>query len=61
MAENAQNDDFQKEQVKYEFSWQHPLWESHEIHQTLSGLQICEYSEGLRMPLIVNVLQNQTS
>ena len=58
MAENAQNDDFQKEQVKYEFSWQQPLWESHEIHQTLSGLQICEYWEGLRISLIHSVLQN---
>ena len=58
MAENAQNDDFQKEQVKYEFSWQHPLWESHENHQTLSGLQICEYWEGLHISLIHSVLQN---
>ena len=44
--------------LNYEFSWQTPLWESHEIHQTESRLQICEYWEGLRIALIYSVLQN---
>ena len=47
--------------LNYEFSWQRPLWESHEIHQTESRLQICEYWKGLRMLLIFSVLQNSAS
>ena len=42
---------------KYEFSLQWPLWESHGIHQTASGLQICEYWKRLCMLLIYSMLR----